>query len=551
MMALMGSSGAGKSSLLNALAGRLPSDRVSGDVLVNNVPAKSKVMKQISAYVLQDDRLLPLLTVKETLRYAALFRLPAALSINQKFRRVDEVIDKLGLTKVRGARIQSLSGGERRRTSIGVELVTEPGLLFLDEPTSGLDSKTALSLIENLKELCERFGHTMICTIHQPRSRIFNLFDTLLVMAEGHVVYFGPTGRSVLYYRAKGFECPTHENPADYFIDLTTFDPHRKEESQARTRQLIETYDEPEIKSLATTGWEETESRRLPSAFSNFVWLFDRSLKAVRRNIPFIATRTVQTLVVAIVVAALFFQLDDDQTGATDRTGLLVLTIINNSFNEVLATLLIFAPESDVVQREIASGTYTALPYFLAKLLADLPVQVVFPAVWAIIAYWAAGLQADVLKFLTHLSVIIAAAFVANSIGIVICVSAAIDKASALAPLSIIVNVIFSGFFVTAESIPGPFRWLTWLSFIRYAWSALMNEEFNGLDLHCTSDQELRSTQGNTTVTQCPYTKGEQVLEARDVVDIDSWIVVLLLYGVAFMLRVIAFFIFWRRKRAG
>eukprot|EP01094_Clydonella_sp_ATCC50884_P027291 TRINITY_DN7793_c0_g1_i1.p1 TRINITY_DN7793_c0_g1~~TRINITY_DN7793_c0_g1_i1.p1 ORF type:complete len:624 (+),score=138.80 TRINITY_DN7793_c0_g1_i1:259-2130(+) len=550
LLAIIGSSGAGKSSLLNALAHRLPSSHVSGEILLNGEVRSKKFLKRASAYVLQDDKLMPLLTVRETLRYAALFRLPSSVSDKEKFARVDATIEKLGLSKVRSTFIQNLSGGERRRTSIGVELVTEPGLVYLDEPTSGLDSKTALGLVENLADLAHRFNHTIICTIHQPRARIFSLFDNLMVMAKGHVVYFGDANKAVEYYESKGYPCPVHENPPDFFVDLTTFDPLRKEESWQRTDELIGKYTPLPIECEHFDAKSDMDiTRGSVSIFEHFIWIFDRSIKSVRRNYGFLVTRMVQTVLVAIVVAALWWQIDDDQTGASDRTGLLVLAIINNSFNEILAILLIFAPEQEVVRREISAGMYSPLAYYLAKLLADFPVQMIFPATWGVIVYWATGLQADLWKFLTNISIIIATGFVANSYGIIITTLVPIESAGALAPLAMVVNLIFSGFFVAAESIPVPFRWITWLSFMRYSWSGLMMAEFTDLDLSCTSEQEIRYSTGNTTVTSCPFTKGEDWLDAKDVVQVDAYVTVLILWGIVLGARTLAFFFFWLKNR--
>ena len=193
-VAIMGPSGSGKTTLLNALAGRLTHSkhsRLSGSITINGVPrsAMGSRFARISSYVQQDDVLFSLQTVRETLLNAAKLRLPKHVTLNEKRERVDALIAELGLSKaehthIGDSKVRGVSGGERKRTNIGVELVQDPSLLFLDEPTSGLDSFQAQNVIETLKILCHH-GATVILSIHQPRSSIFALFDHLILLSEG------------------------------------------------------------------------------------------------------------------------------------------------------------------------------------------------------------------------------------------------------------------------------------------------------------------------------------------------------------------------------
>ena len=218
-IAIMGPSGSGKTTLLNALAGRLLSQKgsvLNGEVLVNGVQQNSLngQFKRISSYVQQDDALLSLQTVRETLTTAAEFRLSRDMTTNQKRDRVDEIITALGLcdaqhTLIGDARTRGVSGGERKRVSIGVELLQNPSLLFLDEPTSGLDAFQALNVLQKIKAQC-RAGTTVIVSIHQPRSSLFALFDHLILLSfGGNVVYDGAAGQAAVdYFRSMGFNCP-------------------------------------------------------------------------------------------------------------------------------------------------------------------------------------------------------------------------------------------------------------------------------------------------------------------------------------------------------
>lgn len=193
MLAVMGPSGAGKSSLLDILSRKHKRGVASGRILINGSSPNRKQFKRMTGYVDQDDCLMGTLTVRETLTYAALMRLPRKMPLKAKQRRVEDVIQELGISKIADSQIgipgqRGISGGEKRRVSIGKELVTSPSLLFLDEPTSGLDAYNAGVVMECLKKLAHEGKRTIIVTIHQPRSNIFKMFDSLLLLSGGQTV---------------------------------------------------------------------------------------------------------------------------------------------------------------------------------------------------------------------------------------------------------------------------------------------------------------------------------------------------------------------------
>ncbi|KAI9311577.1 hypothetical protein BX666DRAFT_1996467 [Dichotomocladium elegans] len=226
MLAIMGPSGAGKSSLLDILSRKHKRGIASGNILINGMVPNRQQFKQISGFVDQDDTLMGTLTVRETLMYSAMLRLPRNMSIRQKQKRVEDVIQELGLEAIADSMIGSpgqrgISGGEKRRVSIGKELVTSPSLLFLDEPTSGLDAYNAGVVMECLRKLTKQGLRTVVVTIHQPRSNIFKMFDSLLLLSGGNTVYFGPANQTSQYFRDIGFPVPKDYNVADYLIDLT------------------------------------------------------------------------------------------------------------------------------------------------------------------------------------------------------------------------------------------------------------------------------------------------------------------------------------------
>ncbi|KAF5781100.1 putative ABC transporter, AAA+ ATPase domain, P-loop containing nucleoside triphosphate hydrolase [Helianthus annuus] len=222
LLAIMGPSGSGKSTLLDALAGRLDrKTRNTGDILVNGI--KKTLAYGTSAYVTQDDTLITTLTVRESVYYSAQLQLPDSMSKTEKKERAEMTIKEMGLqdsidTRIGGWGAKGLSGGQKRRVSICIEILTRPKLLFLDEPTSGLDSAASYYVMSRIARLDQHEGRTIIASIHQPSSEVFGLFHNLCLLSSGRTVYFGKTSYANEFFTLNGFPCPNFQNPSDHFL---------------------------------------------------------------------------------------------------------------------------------------------------------------------------------------------------------------------------------------------------------------------------------------------------------------------------------------------
>ncbi|KAJ3297942.1 hypothetical protein HK104_011342 [Borealophlyctis nickersoniae] len=283
VMAIMGASGAGKTTFLDILARRSKAGVVSGEILVNGKFISDQEFRSVVGFVDQEDTLMDTLTVYETILYSALLRLPRTMSLQAKRQRVHETMMELGILGIANRRIgkagkRGISGGEKRRVSIACELVTSPSILFLDEPTSGLDSYNAYNVIESLVSLARNYQRTVIFTIHQPRSNIYALFDKLVLLAKGKMVYSGPAQQAVIDHFANlGFVCPLGFNIADYLVDLTMHVSEGSgrqsvgEESNGGSSTVI-TFDSPTRPQLArrlSVREQQEESLFTPKAHSN------------------------------------------------------------------------------------------------------------------------------------------------------------------------------------------------------------------------------------------------------------------------------------------
>jgi hypothetical protein len=284
-----------------------------------------------------------------------------------------------------------VSGGERKRVNVGVELLSNPQLLLLDEPTSGLDAFQAQNVMESLQNLAQG-GRSVVATIHQPRSSIYSLFDMLLVLSEGRDMYYGPAGEAVAWFESCGFACPAHYNPADFFADIVAIDhrsPAAEEASKARIALLVDRFNQRqqqqrEAEQAAAVPAEDQAAMEkindrpsfpnpLPTEFS---LLLRRAWKQQSRDrLPQVIT-LVQTLVLGFVLAALFSDIPTTLAGAQDELGVLFMSCMFNTMASIFASLNTFPAEAGIIQRERISKAYHVSPYYVARFLCDLPLRV-------------------------------------------------------------------------------------------------------------------------------------------------------------------------------
>ncbi|XP_064881254.1 broad substrate specificity ATP-binding cassette transporter ABCG2-like [Oncorhynchus nerka] len=524
--AIMGATGSGKSSFLDVLASRKDPAGLAGEVLIDGAPQPPN-FKCLSGYVVQDDVVMGTLTVRENFRFSAALRLPSSISQKEKEDKVNRLITELGLTKVADSRvgtqlIRGISGGERKRTNIGMELIIDPPVLFLDEPTTGLDASTANSVLLLLKRMSSH-GRTIILSIHQPRYSIFRLFDSLTLLVSGKQVYHGPAQSALDYFSNIGYTCEPHNNPADFFLDVIngdstsiTFDRVKEGDDSdpdrvTSSRQNIEDHLVQEYRGSQYYGETKAQLERItmnreysvktPSrtityntSFSTqFRWVLKRTFTNLILNPQTSFAQIGVTVFLALIVGAIFFGVKNDQSGLQNRMGALFFITTNQCFSSVSSAEL-FITERKLFIHEYISGYYRVSVYFLCKLLSDIITLRTLPAiVFSCVAYFMIGFKATVEAFFLFMLTVALVAYTATAMTMAISADQSVVAiANIFMTIAFVFMMIFSGLLVNLPSIVEWLAWFQYLSIPRYGLTALQINEFVGLQF--CGDIPLNST---------------------------------------------------------
>ncbi|GAY54669.1 hypothetical protein CUMW_158550 [Citrus unshiu] len=530
LLAIMGPSGSGKTTLLNVLAGQLmasPRLHLSGLLEVNGKPSSNKAYKYVFmekssrskmdvfvircsarcsycrfAYVRQEDLFFSQLTVRETLSLAAELQLPEILSVEERDEYVNSLLFKLGLvscadSNVGDAKVRGISGGEKKRLSLACELIASPSVIYADEPTTGLDAFQAEKVMETLRQLAQD-GHTVICSIHQPRGSVYFKFDDIVLLTEGKLVYAGPARDEPLAYFSRfGYTCPDHVNPAEFLADLISVDYSSAESvylSQKRIDSLAESFLQRSSTILYASplisreGYKKSKLQKRTIVKKKGGWwrqfwlLLRRAWMQASRDGPTNKVRARMSIASAIIFGSVFWRMGRSQTSIQDRMGLLQVAAINTAMAALTKTVGVFPKERAIVDRERAKGSYALGPYLLSKLIAEIPVGAAFPLMFGAVLYPMASLHPTLSRFGKFCGIVTVESFAASAMGLTVgAMVPTTEAAMAVGPSLMTVFIVFGGYYVNADNTPIIFRWIPRVSLIRWAFQGLCINEFSGL----------------------------------------------------------------------
>ncbi|CAI8614522.1 unnamed protein product [Vicia faba] len=579
IMAVLGASGSGKSTLIDALADRISKESLKGTVTLNGDVLESSLQKVISAYVMQDDLLFPMLTVEETLMFSAEFRLPRSLSKSKKKARVQALIDQLGLRNAASTVIgdeghRGVSGGERRRVSIGTDIIHDPIILFLDEPTSGLDSTSAYMVVKVLQRIAQS-GSIVMMSVHQPSYRILGLLDRLIFLSHGQTVYSGSPASIPSFFSQFGHPIPENENRTEFALDLI----RELEETQGGTKGLVEFNKTWQLKNqplsakvfnngaklslkdaisasisrgklVSGTNSGNGKSTASVATFANPFWIEmavigKRSLTNSRRMPELFGIRLGAVLVTGGILATIFYHLDDSPKGVQERLGFFAFAM-STTFYTCAEAIPVFLQERYIFMRETAYNAYRRSSYVLAHSIISLPALVFLSFTFAVTTFWSVGLAGGTSGFLFYFLTILASFWAGSSF--VTFLSGVVSHV--MLGFTVVVAImayflLFSGFFISRDRIPPYWIWFHYLSLVKYPFEGVLQNEFDinpprcfvrGIQMFDNTPlgdvpgslkvellKSMSRTLGiNITSDTCVVT-GEDVLKQQGVTQLSKW----------------------------
>ncbi|KAJ2452359.1 hypothetical protein EV183_002989 [Coemansia sp. RSA 2336] len=553
--AILGPSGSGKTTLLNLLAGQANTGTCSGNIWVNGRPASGASIRQLAGYVNQDDVILPTQTVREAVMMSIILRppplsfvspqSPATIvnsieegpSIQQQLAgkeaselplpatttnasprhekdtektktkarqeaRCSHAIELFGLdkcehTSIGDTSVKGVSGGERKRTAIAMENVTQSPILFLDEPTSGLDAHSALMVMHQLKAVADS-GCTVVTVLHQPSSEMFELIDDLLILFEGRTVFMGERASLVNYLDRLGYPCGMYSNPADHVFNAVLYE-HLKNGKQMSTQataveravNLNEQWKQsPEARQMqqlvdapVLTPISPLQFRRTSPPSMQVQYLTRRAALNAVRNKLILNIRVAQAAFFGLLIGFIFLNTQDRPIAVQRQnfSGALFFTAVTQLLLSLLSVVNVFTRERLVFLREWQGGYYGLPAYFVSKNIIELPIQALLPIIYASISYWLLGLRPDGTKFVIYAVVCICLNLCGFSFGLFLG-SLFSDMSTILAALPVLFLpfLLFGGLLVNTGNSTVWLRWLQWVSPIKYGYTAMMKNQFTG-----------------------------------------------------------------------
>ncbi|XP_014274727.1 ATP-binding cassette subfamily G member 4 isoform X1 [Halyomorpha halys] len=547
LTAILGPSGAGKSTLLNVLAGYRIGDSVNS-VLVNGETRDIKTFRKLSRYIMQEDVHQHCLTVLESLQTAAELKLGKSVSKEVKMKQIMEILDLLRLMNSKDTYTSSLSGGEKKRLSIALELVNNPPVLFLDEPTTGLDDLSSAQCITLLKSLA-RGGRTVICSIHTPSAKLFSLFDNVYIVAQGQCVYQGHGDDIVPFLESLDIHCPKHYNPADFIIDVSSGEYGNHHEKMVRAidngkKHRWSKKEEPPKLIRLDSGIEDI--KEMPdygcSFLDQFTILLSRMSLQIWRDWSNFLIKVIIHLGVGLLIGALFFKYGNDASKTIFNFGFCFMSLILFMYVPMLPAIVWFPQEVKCVKREFFNRWYGLNAYYFALSISRIPFQMIQGIIYIGIVYIMTEQPLEVERIVKFTFILALVILCSEAFGMVISARLSIVNGIFVGPAISVPNLLLSvyGLGSSITTIPLWIRISMYFSYLRFGLEGLVITIYGGAreNLVCPEEE-----------VYCPLKIPKQLLKEVGMEHANFWrsCFFMILYFIIF--KVVCYFILRQRLK--
>ncbi|XP_026811601.1 ATP-binding cassette sub-family G member 4-like isoform X1 [Rhopalosiphum maidis] len=487
LCAIIGCSGSGKSSLLNALSG-YKTNGYSGTIFINDKPQELKSFQKQSCYIMQEDQLHVQLTVRESMEFASKLKC-LTLSLNaSKLKMIDLILENLNLLKSQDTITINLSGGERRKLSIALELVHNPSIMFFDEPTSGLDSLSANQVLDTLRELANS-GRNIISTIHQASASQLKIFDILYVLTpSGQCIYHGSTSNLLDYLAAHGLRCPLYHNTADYIIEISLgeYGDHAEKlvqyinngKSTEWLKNTSQKHLAKEDKLTAVINDECQDGQFIKYIYNHLIQLIILSHRCTVKTLreKFIITRLLVHIIVSAVYGWVYFGVGINASFIHDNLMLLFFSLLFIMYTASSSMIINFPLEIQILSKEHFNQWYSLLSYYLSFTIVDLPIQVLCTFLYCVVLYYFTGQPLEWPRFGLYTLMMLMVGLLSQTIGMLMgTLFSDLRFSTILTSFLLMPWMMFGGIFIKISDTPEIFRWLFDISFMKHAMEGIVH----------------------------------------------------------------------------
>ncbi|XP_043601131.1 protein scarlet-like isoform X5 [Bombus pyrosoma] len=485
LMAIMGPSGAGKTTLLATISCRVKGE-ATGDVLLNGKPIDTDQMIRISGFVPQMDLAIESLTILEHMEFMACMKMDRRLRANIRRQRIMVLLGELGLGKCITTKLSALSGGERKRVTLAVQLLTEPSILFCDEPTTGLDSYGAMTVVKTLRDVAAS-GRIVICTLHQPASGLLDIFHEVLLLSSGRVAFQGSSTDAMKFFDSLDLRCPPTFNSAEFFVSQLSIVRGKEAESYRKVNWICDQYE------------KSKHSQKVSKLIDYSCFMDSASLAHVaslRRlqeelSLSSLAIHNVHGLLIALPYMNITGQALN-QSGIQNMQGLLYLVVVETVFTFNYAVFYTFPRELPLLLRDIASGLYDPTPYYMSKVIVLIPGAIIQPLLYAAFIFAITGLKGGLLGFVYFALPVVVCAVSASALGLFLSASfQSVNTASLFSVPLDFLGLMFCGIYLHLGYLAPGIAWLKYLSQFYYGLEAVSLTQWPLIDhISCSPDPE-------------------------------------------------------------